>query len=1105
MRKLFFVLCLLTSVSLWAQKTVKGIVVDNAKEPIIGASVVEVGTSNGIITDLDGKFTLKVGNNAQVRISYVGFKTKTLSAKQFGSTELNITMEDDSEVLTEVVVTAYGGKQLRAKVTNSIAKVKEETLTLGVHTNPAQALSGAVAGLRVQQTSGDPGAAPTLVLRGGTNLNGTGSPLVIIDGAERSLADVNPEDIESMEVMKDAGATAIYGARANNGVVLVTTKRGKAGYSEIKLQAKFGWNYYHNQFQYLDGGEYLTYMRTAIQRASQYWKDSAGAYHGATNMGSLTGVQPYGTGNQYFAADGVTPLDGNTNNKAIWSTMKYTDNLAFLLKKGWQTMTDPVYGDQLIYKTYKLQNSNIETPAFTQEYNINMNGGNDKGNYYAGVGYVDSKGNATGNWYKRINFTFNGDYKIKPWLTSSSSFNFTDTKWYGYGEKAASNIYFTRVFSLPPTFRGTNENGDYIVTGRGGGDGNVLMYLNSLQRDNNTDKFTMNQAFTFDLYKGLTLKTTANWYYQDTKYESFTRDYLTNVNTYYKNRDSSDSYERVLKQTYNAVLNYQNTFAKDHFVDAMVGMEYYDNYTKGFSASGYGATTDDFQDLQYTSSKENARSIDSWHGRQRIMSFFGRLNYDYQSKYLVSMVLRRDGYSKLAKDNRWGFFPGISAGWVFGKEKFMEKYRDIISFAKLRASYGANGNVSDIDNYTVQGAYGAVTNYNGATSLVVTTVPNPGLRWEKSYTFEGGLDISFLQNRLNANITLYNRHTKDKFANIVLPSHSGISSILSNNGEVQNKGLEMQLNARILDKKDLKWDVVWNMAYNKNKIVALPNNGLERNRQSAFQVYTGNGEDKMWVGGYQEGQEPGVIYAFKAERLYKSYDEIPGNLIDKTTGNNGANGKYKLYGPTAWAALTDAEKSTGRLPIQPGDVKWKDVNNDGVIDDYDMVKIGNTVPHWTGGITSNVSYKGFTLTCQFDYALGFWVRDTFTPWTMGNMQGTYNTITKVRDTWSDTNVNAKYPTYTWADQLGKRNYARESSMFCYRGDYVAIRQLSLAWDLPKAWLHKLAMQKVVLNITGQNLGYITAAKNMFSPEYNADANGGYSLPRTLIVGASVTF
>lgn len=607
---LLLMLCLFCSIGAMAQtKTITGVVSDAAGEPIIGASVVEVGTTNGTITDIDGKFVLNMNPDGKIRVSYIGYQVQTIDLK--GKTSFRIQMKEDSEMLEEVVVTGYGGKQLRTKVTNSISKVKEETLKQGLYSNPGQALSGAVAGLSVSQTSGNPGSTPTLVLRGGTNFDGSGSPLILIDGQVRSsLSDINPDDIESMEVLKDAGATAIYGARANDGVILVTTKRGKSGRAEVNLKAKFGLNYFKNSYEFLDAGDYIYWMRMGYKNA--YMGDmkhpDGSAVKAWSSLSSLTSATPYGTGNAYFASDGVTPLDGNKTSSAIWSTMKYTDNLAFLLDQGWQTMIDPIYGDKLIYKNTDIADFNVQTPAFSQDYNLSVSGGNEKGNYYAGLGYNKSDGTAYGNWYKRITFTFNADYKLKEWLTSSSSFNFADATWNGLpATQTAEANYFSRCLSLPPTFRGYNADGEMLL-GPNSGDGNQQYNFDKFVRDQNTDKFTMNQSFTVNFMKGLSLKLGAIWYYQEEKDESFNKDYLSSPGNKVTSRSTSAYYDRTLDQTYNAVLNYNYQINKDHYLDAMAGFEYYDSYNKGFNASGSGAPTDDFMDLQYTS-KEDRKSV----------------------------------------------------------------------------------------------------------------------------------------------------------------------------------------------------------------------------------------------------------------------------------------------------------------------------------------------------------------------------------------------------------------------------------------------------------------------------------------------------------------
>lgn len=1077
MKKNVFILLLLMLLPAfaWSQEriNVKGVVYDDLKMTVPGASIVEKGTQNGTVTDMDGNFSLSVNKGSTLEITFIGFKTQLI--KVTGTQLLRVTLQEDSQTLEEVVITGYGGKQLRTKVTNSIAKVNEENLKVGLFSNPAQALSGAVAGLKVTQSSGNPGAAPALVLRGGTNLDGSGSPLVLVDGQLRDgLSDINPEDIESMEILKDAGATALYGARASNGVVLITTKTGKQGRREINLKVKLGVNYVNNPYEFLNARDYITALRTAYQNTP--WAGKA----------NLTGSSPFGTGNVI-------------NDKTTWNVMGKTSDNAYLLQKGWEEMPDPLDPTQtIIFKNTNPADYNLNNPSFSQDYNINMSGGNDKSSYYAGLGYNKQEGLPITTFYERYSFIFNGSYKVTDWLTSSSNFNYNRANWRNMpGSQGDEGNYFGRIMSTPPTVRFEDEDGNPTL-GPNSGDGNQNYQADNWQVDNQTDKFTMIQSFQIDILKNLSVKGTANWYYSEGIYETFTKDFESTPGSFNRTRSSTAKFERNFAQTYNAVINYNETFAKDHNVALMLGMEYYDNYKRGFSASGSGAPTDDFADLGLTSSDKGKRGIDSWHEKYRILSYFGRLNYDFKSKYLLSAVFRQDGYSSLMGDNRWGFFPGVSAGWIFGQEDFVKNALPILSFGKIRASFGINGNASSIGAYTLQGSYGAQT-YNGNVGYLIGALPNPGLRWEKTRTAEVGMDLSFFENRLNANLTYYNRLTSDKHADLSLPSTTGFSSVKNNNGKFRNSGIEIELSGKIIKTDDWSWEASGNISFNKNKVVSLPDNGLDRNMQNASQIYKGPGSNEtIWVGGYQEGYEPGVMVAYKAEGIYKKKEDIPADLVVKT-GN--IYGQYQ-YGPAAWAALSDAEKSKG-IELQPGDVKWKDVNGDGVIDSYDQIVVGNTSPHWIGGFNTTLKWKNLSLYGRFDFALGYWLYDNTTPWFLGCMQGTYNTTKDVFNTWSESNQDAQYPKFVFADQAGAANYYRNSTMFAYKGNYLAIREISLSYSLPKMWANKIYCQQLNVSVTGQNLGYITSAP-VATPEVSK-AGSGYALPRTMLFGVNVTF
>lgn len=1097
------------------EKEVSGVVTSSDDGmPIPAVSVIVKGTNRGVATDFDGKYTIKANEGEILQFISLGFTT--VEKKVTGGSNtliINALMKEEANQLEEVVIMGYGGTREKAKLTNSIATVKTEVLEKGSFSNPAQALSGAVAGLRVAQTSGKPGSVPTLILRGGTNLNGSGSPLVIVDGQVRGgLNDLNPNDIESMEVLKDAGATAIYGARANNGVILVTTKRGKVGSSSMNLRMKHGFDYMNNKYEFLNARDYLYWQRNAVYNTSRIYQLADGTWKGYANANSLNNAGAYGTGNLHFHPRTGELIDPNIYSQAVWSPMLFEglsdSQKQALLNQGWETMIDPVTGKEIIFSNFDRSSTAFRSFALTRDYTFSMTGGNEKGKYYASLGYFNQEGLPVNNWYKRLNGTLNAEYQLKPWLKSISSFAIAHATWNDNMNGMGDGTYFGRMLSAPPTQK-EYVNGK-LVLGRDRQDGNPWIYDGKFIRKNNTDKFNLGQSFKVDLFKGLSFTLNGYVMFDEGVYESFDKDYLERPNSINKTRSSSASFDRTLRQTYNGIFNYKVSLGS-HNLDAMAGYEYYDNYYRDFSARGEGAPTDDFMDLGLTLNQEGKRHIDSGHSNIRIKSYFGRLNYDYDGKYLLSFTLRTDGYSSLI-DNRWGTFPGVSGGWVVTKEDFVsDSFKDILSFAKLRASFGLNGNASGIGAYDLQGSYGT-GKYKGQTGFHLGSLPNTGLRWEKSKTFEVGADLMFLENRLSTNITFYDRLTEDKYADIGLPHSSGITGIRTNNGAFRNRGIEFEANFKAINKEKMRWDIGLNMTHNRNIVVKLPSNGLERNRQGAFQVYDGTTGNKIWVGGYQEGQTPGDLYVYEALGIYKNEEEVrqlANNLIDESLGGGGyGSDNKKLYGPAAWEALSNAEKANNRnLPIQPGDVIWKDVNGDGKIDQFDKVKVGNIFPKLTGGINTTFSYENLSISARMDYAIGFkqFINGIGTlPWYMANAQGSFNSVVEVKDSWTPENPNAKYPRYMWADQLGKRNFTRDTSMFVYEGSYLSFREVTLAYSFDSDLCKSLSLTNLEVSLTGQNLGYWTKSK-AYSPENLGTSANDYSLPRTVIIGLNLTF
>lgn len=1091
---------------------------DDDQQPLPHVTVVLKGKNVVAETSIEGTYSIQVSPNDVIQFRMVGYLTQEANAGN--SKTLDISLKPDVSSLNEVVVTGYGSSS-RAKITSSIAKLDSKVLETGMRSNPAQALAGTIAGVRVSTGTGRPGSLPTIILRGGTNFDGSGSPLIVMDGQVRgSLSDINPDDIESMEVLKDASATAIYGARASNGVILITSKRGKEGSSSISFKAKMGFNYLNSPYNYLNAEDYIKWTRMGVVEAIK---------NGVGNSSMLSGVGPRGTGNLYKDANGNI-LDGNYDSRAIWSTMRLTDENRELLNAndGWKTMKDGVktnaagaydpngtYAD-LIYKDFDYGDYAFKSPAISQDYNIGMNGGNERGGYYANLGYYNEDGLSLRTFYRRLTFTLNGDYKLKSWLKSESSFSYARADWRDQSLQNGEGNYWGRMLSAPPTMRGTNTNGELIL-GRDASDGNPIINIDKYKRKNQTDKFTIGQSFRADLTKDLFFKVGGILMYDEGVYESFNQDYrigimsTTNANTgWNRDRTSSNSMSRSIKQTYNAILSYKKSVSEKHFLDAMAGFEYFQDAIQGFSAGGKLAPTDAFQDLGLTVNDANTRSVDSYHTKERILSAFGRLNYDYDGKYLASFTVRRDGYSRLIGDNQFGTFPAFSAGWLIHKEAFMASTEKWLSFMKLRASYGKNGNIgigtdNGIGIYELQGSYGSQSAYNGTIGFLQTGIANPNLKWEKSNTIEGGLEMGFFNNRITTNIAVYNRVTQDKIASVILPTSSGVTSVRTNNGTMRNRGVELEGVFKVVQKKDFSIQIGANAAWNKNIVMKLPFNGNENNRQGGQRVYDEKSGKVIWGGGLQEGQEYGAVYGYVSEGIIRNAEDLAKyNKIDISAGevqNGGSAGKR-----VASEALISSKglSRTTYISTQLGDMMWKDLDQNDTIDTRDMVKLGRTLPRWTGGLNATIRWKNLSLFTRVDFALGHIQTDFQQMWSLGSFQGEFNATDLVKDTWTPENPNAKYPRYTWADQLNSKNFDRASSMFWVNSSYLAFREVSLTYTVPSAWLQKLNIAGLNVTATGQNLGYLTN-KMLSLPERTGSQNSAYTIPTSLILGVNVTF
>lgn len=1081
------VLCLCFTMHVFSQNlTIKGVVLDETGQSVIGATVLEEGTENGTITNLDGEFFLTVAKGKSLVISYIGFETQRI--RVVNEKQLKIILHEDSELLDEVVVVGYGVKQKRSTMTTAISKMDQKVLQNAALSNAAQALQGTVSGLRVTNTSGAPGSAPTIVLRGGAGIESAGSPLVVVDGVVRSMSDINPSDIESIQVLKDAASTAIYGARANNGVILVQTKKGKAGHTQVSYKFKGGMNFARKGYEYMDAENYIRFGRL-------------GRMHSGGSITDIDNTRGYG------AVYGA-------NNPEQYS-IRYLDGNENLLQEGWKQMTDPVTGKQIVFKDYgtTLRDEVYKDPAFTQDHYLSFNGGSEKGTFAASLGYYSEDGTVKGTEYRRFSGTLNGNYKVLPILNIKGGVSFsTSTAPELYYDDMAD--LFERMQSMEPTWKPFFDDGSPNY-GYGKRDGNPLYWLDKLTNKNNTRKTTLNIGADLELVKDkLFLRENSSIYYEDYTRELFDKEYRDywNVNT---ERKASFAYQRTIQQQHSVQLEYTDTFKENHNFSAMLGGEYFENQYTEYSGSGQGAPFDDIPTLN-ASGNENMTAY-SYREGYRIASFFGRVTYDYKRRYLFTAVARYDGISRLS-DNRWGFFPGVSAGWNIHEEAFFHNspIANVVSTLKPRISYGINGNVNGISNYDVYGLYGQASGthpYNGVNGILNTAVINSQLRWEKSKSFEAGLDLGFLNNRFNLILDYYNRTTSDLLTDVNLPGYTGFDSFKTNLGTLRNSGFEVEGNLNLItNPKGFNWNFSFNASYVFNKIVKLPDNGNENNRQGGSQVWDPASQQVIWVGGYQEGHTLGDIYAYQQVKILRDENEVAqlaGNRIDMIAG---------LYGPNVSEA--DRQRYGLTKPIEAGDVLWADLNGDNVIDQLDRVKVGNIYPKWTGGFSTTLSYKNVSLYGRFDFAVGHTILNMVAMRSIGQSVGFKNIIADGLDCWTAENPDTDLPKSYYDDSTNKKNIYRDtagsditsvdnrSSRFYEKGDYLALRELTLSWKLPAKWISKIHITDASLYVTGQNLFYITGYSGT-SPEaplvYPGVDTGRYPTPRTVLVGASVSF
>ncbi len=1088
-------------------KTISGKVTSGEGTPLPGVSVIIHGNSSGTQTDAEGNYSITASAGNVLDFSFIGFSPQNI--KVGNSVIINAKLNVSADKLGEVVVVGYG-TQSRRNVTSSIGKVDNQVLTTAPRANVGTALQGSVAGVQVINSSGTPGASPYILLRGGASINNPGAPLVVVDGIIRSFNDIAPEDIASIDLLRDAAATAIYGARANNGVILITTKQGKAGKAEISYKFTDGQNQQRAGFDYLDAKDYIYYNRL-------------GNLNSGRTLAQVNATRGYGllTDPANFASFDIRAYSGNES----------------LLSQGWDTLTDP-YGASASNPSgaivFKDHGGEIKDLLFrntqTQDHYISLVAGDDKSKVFGSFDYYNEGGVIVGSDYNRYTGDINYSYKVKPDLEVTTGGTFSTSNQLGTPNSEINTIYRTQA--LWPTMNPWLDSAKTLPNpGNGNSDGNPLYLLSKIQRTNETNRMTGNVSIKYNILPDLYVRANAAIYYFE-NLQQYHQDATQTYSQYYSTPPSFSTsrpayayFNRTFQQQYNATINYSKTFLAKNHLNAMLGTEFFGQKNFAMQVYGTNAPTDLITTVNAsttfvagTGTNVGNNSNFSVKTQNSIVSGFGRINYDYDNRYLVTLVGREDGVSNLATEQRWGFFPGMSAGWNMQNENFYKNssLHEVLSTFKPRISYGQNGNIAGVGPYDVQGVYGNQGNYNNVGGYLNTSPVNAGLQWEKSTTTDVGADFGFLSNRITLLFDYYDRKTSNLLTSLALPSYVGYSSVTTNSGTLQNKGYEVTLNANILRlPSGFTWNVSANISYDKNKVLKLPYNGNANNRQGGLQVWDPKTNQLVWVGGIQEGQPLGDIYAYKQVSIFKDaadVEAIAGNRIDKIANITGSN-------------LPAGPGSDGGH-ITPGDVNWLDVDKNDTIDSRDQVYIGNIYPKYTGGFSTDLAYHNFSLFARFDYSLDYTIYDDQLARTLGNYQGTFNYTTLQKDAWSPTNEITDIPKVYYADQVqgaGKQNYTRgnnasavlngnNSSMY-EKGNYVACREISLSYDFAKDMLSKTKfLTHARVFVSANNLFYVTKFRGL-SPEPPLNSNGvisgiyqgTYPTPKTFVFGAQVSF
>ena len=962
------------------KKAINGVVFDGGlNEPLIGANVVVKGTTNGTVTDLDGKFTLEAAPNDILVISSIGFKS--LEIKASDAAKGKITLQEDTQALDEVVVVGYG-VQKKANLTGSVAHISAEAIESRSVASVSAALAGQIPGVTAIQSSGAPGSqTASITIRGTNSING-GSPLVIVDGVPGSMNTIDPQDIESLTVLKDAASSAIYGVQAANGVILITTKKGKKGdKARINYSGSVAWSSPVALLKFLGAGDYAMLYNEAVK---------------------------------------------NENPNAI---LPYTEEDIQNYRNG--TLPDTDWYDETFKKN-----------ALETYHNLSINGGSEKTSYNASIGYTRQDGLIDVNKYDRFNGRISVDSDINKWLTAGLNVSgYRGTKNDGWEGYASLRQYCNRLAPIYPVY---NDDGSFYYSGLA----NPVAHLDNTGFTRQVDQQLNATAYAkVNILPELNVKALFSVRNDTRNNEGFKKllEYGTGNNTF--NSGLREGYQKYYDwnwYTTQVLANYNKTFGK-HSLTALAGFEQiYYNY-KYTEATRKGGGNDELTESLNTLDKSSQTNKNGGHETAR-RSYFGRVQYDFNNKYLFEANLRADASSRFPKDSRWGYFPSVSAGWRITEESFV-KDADIkwLSNLKIRAGWGQTGNeeLSDSDIYPSIATY-AYGSYMFGNSLYSTAYEtryvNSQLKWATVTNYEGAIEAGFLNNRLGFELAVYKKKTKDMLLYLPVQGVLGMDAPAQNAGSMQNTGFDLSLfhNNRI--NKDFSYAVNLNIAYVKNKITDMC--GTEGENPD---------DSKYW---YLEGYALGSFYGYEAIGYFNTEEEL----------------------------ANDANR-TGTEQL--GDIKYRDLNNDGKIDAAnDRKVIGKDKPSWTGGLNIALYYKDFDFSAFFQGAF-----DVYGYYTGESSYAFYNSgkvLERHLDRWTPENHNASYPRITKDSQI---NFST-SSFWLQDASYVRLKNISLGYNIPSVLTQKIGIDKVKVYISGENLLTFSGLEGI-DPEAPASNRGAY--------------